>query len=103
MPQSGKKLDGSKLDGADDDRRRLAAAGADDDGILLLYPLQPLGLLTPDNGEEDEEDGTATGIAEDVQDEDNIGGGVGVKLWESRLCNEKEGCCPPDRNIDEGW
>ena len=73
------------------------------DWILLPQPLQPLALLTPDNGDEDEEDGIGNGIAEEgVNEEDNIGGGVGVKLWERRACNEK-GAGPPGENIDEGW
>ena len=43
------------------------------------------------------------GIAEEgVNEEDNIGGGVGVKLWERRVCNEK-GAGPPGENRDEGW
>ena len=98
---SGKKLDGSKLDGADEDKRRLAAAVVD--GILLVQLLHPVGLFIPDSGDEDDEDGTAKGIAEDVSDEDNIGGGVGVKLWERRLCNENDACCPPEENIEDGW
>ena len=84
-----------------EDKRRLAASVVD--GILLLQLLHPVGLLVPDSGDEDEEDGTANGIAEDVNDEDNIGGGVGVKLWERRLCNENDACCPPEENIEDGW
>ena len=58
----------------------MLAAVVVDGGILVLYPQKPLGLLIPDNGEEDDEDGTANGTADDVNEDDNIGGGVGVKL-----------------------
>ena len=97
----GKKLDGSKLDGADDDSRRWAAAVVT--GTWVLQWFQPLGLLIPDKGDDEEDDGTANGVAVDENDDDNIGGGVGVKLWESLLCIENEDWGSPDENIEDGW